>query len=117
METSNSTSEQILEKPSLQALKNSAFEWMIQHQKPSYEVVDLLMKQGATIDEATMIVNELENKFGKAHRNEAIKQMAMGGGICILGLVLTIAKTGFIFYGAIVFGAIRFFTGLYNLSK
>jgi hypothetical protein len=117
MENFNIVAKTMQEKPSLQALKNDAFDLFITMQKPSYEVVDILMQKGATIDEATMIVNELENKFGKAHRNEAIKQMAIGGGICLLGLILTIAKTGFIFYGAIIFGAIKFFTGLYNLSK
>lgn len=47
---------------------------------------------------------------------KAQKDMLYGALWCVGGLVLTMAHIGFIFWGAIVFGAIQFFRGIANLN-
>lgn len=50
-------------------------------------------------------------------RKEGKMDMIYGSLWCIGGTVLTIADVGYIFWGAIIFGAIQFFKGLYNFTR
>ena len=47
----------------------------------------------------------------------ANKDMIWGALWCVGGIVATVADIGYIFYGAIIFGAIQFFKGLANSSN
>lgn len=47
----------------------------------------------------------------------ANKDMIWGALWCVGGIVATVADIGYIFYGAIIFGAIQFFKGLANSSS
>jgi len=62
-------------------------------------------------EEAPPIENEAYNL---ARKEQANKDMMWGAIWCVGGLIGTLSDTGFIFWGAIVFGGIQFFRGLAN---
>ncbi len=49
-------------------------------------------------------------------RSGANKDMIWGAIWCVGGIIGTVANTGYIFWGAIVFGAIQFFRGLSRMN-
>ncbi len=77
-----------------------------------YQVKTALMERGLDETNATHIVDSFEVQMGDANKNKAQKDMLYGALWCVGGIVLTLAHIGFIFWGAIVFGAIKFFRGL-----
>jgi hypothetical protein len=82
----------------------------------SYEIKNALLERG--LDEATAdtIVSDIEQAIVDARKKRAQKDMLYGGLWCVGGTVLTLAHIGFIFWGAIIFGAIQFFKGVSNLN-
>lgn len=90
---------------------------MLLHQnKNSVEVKNALMADGISAQDAAHVVNTLEEQIRDAKKTRANKDMIYGALWCVGGIVATAADIGFIFWGAIVFGAIQFFKGLINAS-
>lgn len=56
----------------------------------------------------------IESMYDEERKKQANKDMLYGALWCVGGLVATMADIGFIFWGAIVFGAVQFFKGLIN---
>jgi hypothetical protein len=94
---------------------NYAANLFITHKKSYGEVVEALVTQGAEREFATTIASQLEEQMNAAKKSRAQKDMLYGALWCIGGTVLTLAHIGFIFWGAIVFGAVQFFKGVINL--
>ncbi|WP_207429122.1 hypothetical protein [Pedobacter sp. SYSU D00535] len=92
-----------------------AADLLVTQGKNSYEVINSLVDLGLERDSASAIVNDLETELEKARKDRAKKDMLYGALWCVAGLALTLADTGFIFCGAIVFGGIQFFKGVTNL--
>ena len=84
--------------------------------KSGAEVERLLMLKGLAADDASAVVRELEDPIRQAKKAQAKKDMLHGGLWCAGGLALTLADVGFVFWGAIVFGAIQFIKGVTNLK-
>ena len=64
-------------------------------------------------------INSIQSNFDESSgydikKEKAKNDMLYGALWCIGGIVLTLAHIGFIFWGAILFGGIQFFRGLYN---
>jgi len=95
---------------------NYAANMMINQKKESYEVRDALIAQGLDETTATTIVDNLEQQINDAKKSRAQKDMLYGALWCVGGIVATAAHIGFIFWGAIIFGAIQFFKGVANMS-
>lgn len=85
-----------------------------------------LVEKGLTTETARSIVNNLFQMRSEAIRQAAMKNMAIGAAICIIGIVVTVgtysaassSSSGgsyVIAWGAIIFGAVRFFRGLTQL--
>jgi hypothetical protein len=87
---------------------------MINEKKSAYETKNLLVKQGLDTESASVVVNTLENQINKAQKERANKDMLYGALWCIGGTVATLANLGYIFWGAIVFGAVQFIRGAYK---
>lgn len=83
--------------------------------KNSYEVKTALIERGMDEANATYIADRLEQEVANARKSKAQKDMLYGALWCVAGVILTFAHIGFIFWGAIVFGAIQFFKGVSNL--
>lgn len=100
------------------AAENSAYEYaanlLLHGKKTSEEVVESLTQQGLNRESATAVVENLQNQITEAKKERAKKDMLYGALWCIGGIVATVADIGFIFWGAILFGAIQFFKGVAN---
>jgi len=82
----------------------------------AYEVKIALIDRGLDEENADYIVNMIEQQITDAKKAKAKKDMLYGALWCGGGLLLTFANVGFIFWGAILFGAIQFFRGVSNLN-
>jgi hypothetical protein len=93
---------------------NYAANLLVVHQKAPEEVKNLLVERGLERERANVIVMELEQQILDAKKERAKKDMIYGALWCVGGIIFTVADTGFIFWGAIVFGGIQFFRGVIN---
>lgn len=93
---------------------NYAADQMLNQNKNEYEVIQDLTDKGIDKESATMIVNKLNEQIGEAKKEQAKKNMLYGALWCVGGTVATLAQIGYIFWGAIIFGAIQFIKGLYD---
>ena len=83
--------------------------------KDPEEVKIILIKQGIDKDGASIVVKNLITE--QLEKKElANKDMLYGALWCIGGIAGTVANIGFIFWGAIIFGAIQFIKGLSNAN-
>jgi len=106
--------ETITPPPISQESYNHAANLLVNHNKTSFEVKNLMIARGLSSEQATQLVNELEDQILEAKKQRAKKDMLYGALWCVGGTILTIADTGFIFWGAIVFGGIQFIRGAIN---
>lgn len=65
-------------------------------------------------ESVSIVVSNLEKPIKDAKKEGANKDMLHGALWCIGGVVATASDLGFIFWGAIVFGAVQFFKGVAN---
>jgi|JI7StandDraft_1071085.scaffolds.fasta_scaffold329909_2 hypothetical protein len=79
------------------------------------EVAQVLIAKGFERSAATIIADEAEDMIDNAERREAKKDMIWGAVWCLGGLILTMSDTGYIFWGAIVFGGYQFIRGAVKL--
>lgn len=77
---------------------------------------DALIAQGLIEKTATTIVDNLEQQINDAKKSRAQKDMLYSALWCVGGIVATAAHIGFIFWGAIIFGAVQFFKGVANMN-
>lgn len=87
-------------------------------------IIKELESQGMSRDAARTVVYNLSAR-SSGNNDDAFKQMAMGGLICVVGIFITIgtmsaAKGGgtyIVAYGAIISGAIQFIRGLSRYNQ
>ena len=87
---------------------------LFEEKKSSDEVKNILIQEGVNKENATIVVETLETQAKEAKKERANKDMLYGALWCIGGTVATISEVGYIFWGAIVFGAIQFIRGASN---
>lgn len=76
------------------------------------EVVQILIRKGISKESAKNIVHNIALQYRGTDEDSANKNILFGALWCIGGIVATVADLGYIFWGAIVFGAIQFFRGI-----
>lgn len=86
---------------------------LLKEKKNSEEIKTILVDQGIDIESATIVVQNLLLEKSQKKEN-ANKDMLYGGLWCVGGIIGTMANIGFIFWGAIVFGAVQFIKGVSN---
>jgi hypothetical protein len=85
--------------------------YRLNEKKSARETKNALIAEGLDEESATIIVSKLEQQIKDARKEAANKDMFFGAMWCIGGIIATVADFGYIFWGAIVFGAIQFFKG------
>lgn len=90
--------------------------------KSSEEVVVILMQDGMQKDAAVKLVNYAIGASNEGSEEEGsssggMKDVVVGGIFFVGGTIATIADTGYIFWGAIIFGGIQFFRGIMKISS
>jgi len=96
-------------------LYNKAVTMHVYGNKNPYEIKSFLLDRGMDEPNADAIIESIEGQVTDARRKKAQKDMLYGALWCIGGTVLTLAHIGYIFWGAIIFGAIQFIKGASNL--
>ncbi len=92
-------------------LYNYAAHLLVNENKNAFLVKEDLMSKGMDEKGADLMIETLQQQIRAAQNEGAKKDMLYGALWCVGGTVLTIADVGFIFWGAIVFGAIQFIRG------
>lgn len=103
--------------PNLDHVYNKAAEMLLHKKMTETEVVNALMIDGIDEAQASNIVTSLQEQIAVAKKRRANKDMLYGALWCIGGTIATIADTGYIFWGAILFGGIQFFRGVMNSNS
>lgn len=67
--------------------------------------------------EAASLYDEMQSGYDVALKDQATKDMTYGALWCGGGTIATLADTGFIFWGAIVFGGYQLIKGIVNYTK
>lgn len=98
----------------MQQLSDQAVRLLVDEHKSPTEVKKYLISYGVPVNEAELFVEQLVNALKASKRKKGEKDMLHGTLWCVGGIVATALNIGFIFWGAIVFGAIQFFNGLYT---
>lgn len=93
-------------------LYNYAANQLFNEEKKPHEVKNDLIAQGLDTQSAIAIVDNLTAQMSDAKKSQGKKDMMWGAVWCVGGLIGTLSDTGFIFWGAIIFGGIQFFRGL-----
>ncbi|NMM47666.1 hypothetical protein [Marinigracilibium pacificum] len=88
---------------------------MYNENKSATETKSILVGEGMDEETASVVINNLQQQYQEAKKKRAGKDMIYGALWCIGGLIATVADIGFIFWGAIVFGAVQFFRGVANM--
>ena len=87
---------------------------LVNQKMNSEETRSALIEKGLDPDNTTTVVDGVQTHIQNAKKEKAKKDMLYGALWCVGGIVATMANIGFIFWGAIIFGAIQFFKGLSN---
>ena len=85
---------------------------LLAEKRTGTDVIDNLVGQGLDPESAQDVLANLQAQIEQAKKSSAQKDMLYGALWCVGGIVATMASIGFIFWGAIIFGAIQFFKGL-----
>ena len=104
---------------------------LIMERKSPREVTQALMDKGLTEEAADALTSRIRRerqeeysaKASEENTEEAMRNMAIGGAVCLIGLFVTIvsyqnAAGGgryVLAWGAILFGGFQFFKGLFQL--
>lgn len=96
---------------------NTAAHMLFEQNKSSNETKQALIEMGLDEQSAATVVFNLTEEVYKQTKAKANKDMLYGALWCVGGIVATVADIGFIFWGAIVFGAIQFIQGAANASS
>jgi len=97
-------------------LYNYAAQQMVQLNRNPNQVKNDLVEMGLDSESANTLVYKIHNQINDAKVSQAKKDILYGALWCFGGLILTLTKTGFIFWGAILFGGIQLIKGIYNYS-
>lgn len=108
------TNEPLIQEPSAPDATHFAANMLIKEQRTGQDVIEALVEKGYQKSYATQLVEDLQHQVEEARRTRANKDMLYGALWCVGGIILTMADIGYIFWGAIIFGAIQFFKGVAN---
>jgi hypothetical protein len=115
--------------PSEQELVESIYNFAAQelNNGVSPEMVEQrLVAHGLPAEAAATVVNGLVEARSNAHKKAGQRNMLIGGLVCVVGLIVTIVTysnavagggTYVVAWGAILFGAVQFFQGIYQSSQ
>ncbi len=97
----------------------------LKNRVPETTIVNSLAEKGVEYHVAEEFVAKCRDAYGSARRKAGMKDMLIGGLWCVGGGIVTaltysMASSGgryVIAWGAIVFGAVQFFRGLYRTVR
>ncbi len=102
-----------------------AVKLLVKEKKTEQEVIDSLINQGIDSESAIAVVQNLQAQIREVKNKQANKDMLYGALWCIGGTVVTFVSmaaaegggTYYMFWGAIIFGAVQFIRGAAAYKK
>jgi hypothetical protein len=109
MELNNNNSEQLVNQhaPFVAHL-------LLNQKMSAEEVKTTLVEKGVHHEAAVIVIENVQHQIKKAKKERGQKDMLYGALWFIGGTIATFANIGFIFWGAMVFGAVQFIKGVVN---
>lgn len=109
---------------SIQELQEFAIE-LVRQSRTSSDVQHILRENGVPAPIAASWVSQIIEARNAAKRTDGIKNLLVGGGICVAGLTITLityaaaspGETYVVAWGAVLFGGFRGLVGLVNLLE
>lgn len=98
----------------------------------NHKIEKALVEKGLPADAARSVVRNLADErhrqYSQAHRDAAVRNMAVGGVICVIGLVVSIGSyqaaasspsggSYVVAWGAVIFGGFQFLKGLFSMME
>ncbi len=96
---------------------NTAAHMLVEEKRSSAETREALVAMGLDEQSAATVVFNLTEEIDKQTKSKANKDMLYGALWCVGGIVATASDVGYIFWGAILFGAVQFIQGAVNASS
>ena len=96
---------------------------MLYNQKKSVEETKAaLIENGLNSEDADVVINNLQNQYNKEKKEAGNKNMLYGALWCVGGILVTVLTysaasnggTYVVAWGAVIFGAIQFFKGVFQ---
>jgi hypothetical protein len=103
-----------LKQENLNQIYNYSYNLINIENKSLDEVKFILTEKGHNENDISWVIRQL--LFKEEEKNKANNDMLYGALWCVGGIAATIAEIGYIFWGAILFGAIQFFKGASNVE-
>jgi hypothetical protein len=96
--------------------------------RSEYQIEKALVDKGIDTESARGIVSNLSRMRSEAIRKAALKNMAIGAAICVVGIIVTFGTYSaaaassrggsyVVAWGAIIFGGLRFFRALSQYNQ
>tara|TARA_R110002050_G_scaffold39891_2_gene97866 strand:+ start:3428 stop:3799 length:372 start_codon:yes stop_codon:yes gene_type:complete len=85
---------------------------LVEQKKSPEETKHLLVKDGLDEESASAIVEHLVTQINEVSNEKAYKDIWVGLAWALGGLIANYSGVGFVFWGAVLYGAVRLFKGL-----
>ena len=93
-------------------MHDTALQYLKTKEKTPEETIIWLNAQGVTEEKSKIVVDKLQQQILRHKKGDRLRTIIGGLSVCTFGILLTIFQTGYIWWGAIIFGGIMFFRGL-----
>lgn len=92
-------------------LHDAVLRYLKSKEKTEEEVISWLISQGVSAEKSKIVVTKLQQQLLRHKKAEKRNTILGGLLICGIGILFTVLQTGYIWWGAIIFGGIQFFRG------
>lgn len=103
---------ELTEQEAVNNIYQYAADLLVNQKQSPEQAIESLKAKGLSDENAQIVVGNLQEQISTTKKARAKKDMLYGALWCVGGIIGTVANTGFIFWGAIIFGGIQFFKGL-----
>jgi len=93
-------------------LHDTALKYLKTKEKTAEETIAWLQEQGISREKSQIVVEKLQQQIIRHKKGDRLWTILGGLSMCSVGILLTILQTGYIWWGAIIFGGIAFLKGL-----
>ena len=84
---------------------------LIKEKNTPTETIDELIRKGIDSETAEKVVSHIQSEINTAQKKRNKKDMIIGALFCLGGILGTLSDSGYVFWGAIVFGGFQVLKG------
>ena len=84
---------------------------LIKEKNTPTETIDELIRNGIDSETAEQVVSHIQSEINTAQKKRNKKDLIIGALFCVGGILGTLSDSGYIFWGAIVFGGFQVLKG------